>query len=266
MAIMNVSTPSLVTFWACVVLSLAPLSGGAAQEFQATGLEISRENLQAALARYEEAAATPGYSRRLREQAEREAQLIRVRLEEGDFRVGDRIVVQVRFHPEFPDTLVVESGQLVRVPDIGEIQLGGVLRSELNRRLTEELARYIRNPVVTSRSLVRLSIMGQVNQPGFLVLPASALLEEALMAAGGAGRHAKPERGRGERGAQTVWEGAALQEALMEGRTLDQLSLQAGDRITVPEQRPAFFNQGVARTLLITLPPLILLATRTSWW
>jgi hypothetical protein len=36
------------------------------------------------------------------------------------------------------------------------------------------------------------------------------------------------------RGDETIWEGEALQTAIVQGRTMDQLSLRAGDVIDVP--------------------------------
>lgn len=245
----------------CLSAALAP-SPAAAQEMDARGREMTREQLQASLERFEEAASASGYSRQLREQAGREAELIRNRLQEGDFRVGDRIVLSVRGHPALSDTLIIEPGSLVRLADIGEVSLRGVLRSELREHLTQELQRYIRDPVVTTESLIRLGIMGRVNRPSFMVLPASVLLEDAIMAAGGPAADADLDNIRIERGGELVWEGAALRDALVEGRTLDQLSLRAGDRIEVPQKNPGFFSGGVVRTLLVTVPSLLLLASR----
>lgn len=252
-----------MTRWLAMIALLLLAPPLAAQgQMEARALEMTREQLQTVLERYEQAAASSGYSRGIREQARREADLIRARLSEGDFQVGDRIVLQVRGGQFFSDTLVVEPGRTVRVTDIGEIPLSGVLRSELEEHLTNELARYIRQPQVEAQSLIRVAVMGDVNRPGFMVLPASMLLEDALMAAGGPSREADLDDIRIERGGERIWTGAALQEALVEGRTLDQLNLRAGDRIEVPRQRPGFFRDGILRTVLFTIPPVILLITR----
>lgn len=226
------------------------------------GLQMSRDQLEQALREYEEAAAAEGYSRGLREQAEREAELIRRRLSEGDFQVGDRIVMLVRGEPRLSDTLTVEPGPVIAPADIEPIPLSGVLRSELQTHLQEQIARYVREPVVEAQALIRLAVMGQVGRQGFYVLPASMLVEDALMAAGGPAPKADLEKMRIERGTRVVWEGPALADALVQGRTLDQLSLRAGDRIVVPEEPTPFFSGGVLRTLLVTLPPLAFLIVR----
>ena len=234
----------------------------AQEPMEGRGLQMSRDQLEAVLERYEEAASSPGYSSELRAQARREAELIRRRLVEGDFQVGDRIFLQLRGPRFTADTLVVQPDRTIEVGEIGGISLEGLLRSELEPYLREELSRYIREPEVRAESLIRVSVMGQVNRPGFMVLPASMLLEDAIMAAGGPGQGADLDEMTIERSGEEIWEGAALQEALVEGRTLDQLNLRAGDRIQVPQEQPGFFSRGIVRTLLFTLPPLILVTTR----
>jgi hypothetical protein len=64
-----------------------------------------------------------------------------------------------------------------------------------------------------------------------------------------------------EREGSPLWKGEALQRALAEGRTLDEMELRAGDRILVP-RRGGSFVSGAGRVLLIVLPPLVYGATR----
>jgi protein involved in polysaccharide export with SLBB domain len=100
--------------------------------------------------------------------------------------------------------------------------------------------------------------MGHVNSPGFMVLPASMLLEDALMAAGGPGREADLDRLVIHRGGDAVWEGGPLQDALVHGLTLDQLSLRAGDRIEVPRQSTTgLVSWSTLRILLVSVPSAI---------
>ena len=66
-----------------------------------------------------------------------EAQLIAYRLEHGDFHDGDRITIKVlRGAGGFSDTLLVRSGNKVTLPQMGDLSLEGVLRSELVPTLT----------------------------------------------------------------------------------------------------------------------------------
>lgn len=196
--------------------------------------QMSRAELVDLLSRIEANLASAAYSGRIREQLARNAEYIAARLEEGDFQVGDRIVLQVEGEPELSDSLTVRPGQVVSVPVVGDLSLRGVLRSELHERFVEHVGRYVREPRVRVQSLVRISVVGEVANPGFYVVPAEALVTDLLMAAGGPTREARLDDLRIERGSLRVWEGELLQEAVIQGRTLDHLNVQAGDRLTVP--------------------------------
>lgn len=253
--------------WLAVVLAVFLLvpAGAMAQavlDMDVRGAELGRDELTLLLERLEEAAAAPGYSSDLRGQAGREASYVRQRLENGDFRVGDRVVLGVQGEPQLTDTLTVSSGRTIDLAQIGPVPLDGVLRSELEDHLRDVLSEYLREPEVRAHSLIRIGVLGAVDAPGFYTLPASTLLEEALMSAGGPAGRADIDNVRVRRGQDVVWEGEMLQRAMIEGRTLDQLSLQAGDRIMVPERRPGLFEGGVVRTLLVTVPPLVYLLSR----
>lgn len=248
-----------------VALMLAAPGSTAAQSIlnmDVRGAELSRPELNELLHTLEEAASAPGYSSDLREQAAREASYVRERLQEGDFRVGDRVVLEVRGEPQLSDTLTVTGNRTLDLPEIGPVSLEGVLRSELEAHLRKVLETYLRQPEVRAQALIRIAVLGAVGTPGFYTLPASALLENALMSAGGPTTNADVEEVRVQRGETVVWEGERLQRAMVQGRTLDQLSLQAGDRIVVPERRPGIFEGGIVRTLLVTAPPLIFIISR----
>src|SRR5690606_33880635 len=93
------------------------------------------------------------------------------------------------------------------------------------------------NPTVRAQPLIRLEVRGAVGVPGFYTLAADMLLSDVLMAAGGPGSNSGLERMKIVRGTTVVWSGSELNNALVEGLTLDQLSVRAGDRIEVPTAR-----------------------------
>lgn len=248
-----------------LLLAFAPsASAQAIFNMDVRGSELTREELTELLDRLEQAASAPGYSRELRSQAAREASYVRERLEEGDFRVGDRVVLIVRGEPQLSDTLTVTGDRTLELSQIGLVSLDGVLRSELESHLTEVLSQYLREPRVQARALIRIAVLGSVGNPGFYTLPASALLEEALMTAGGPGGNADIDNVRIRRGEEVIWEGEPLQQAMIDGRTLDQLSLQAGDRIVVPQRTPGLFDRGIVRTLVFAIPSAVYLIWRLT--
>ena len=92
-----------------------------------------------------------------------------------------------------------------------------------------------------AESTIRLTISGSVGNPGFHSVPPDRALTDAIMLAGGPSAVASLRGIYIERAGQRIWTGAYLQQAIADGRTLDQLSLQGGDHIVVPiEQPPAF--------------------------
>jgi polysaccharide export outer membrane protein len=197
---------------------------------------LSREDLTELLQEYQAALGSPAYSGRMKNELRAAAERVRDRLAHGDFQPGDRVVLYVQGQPDLPDTVPVEPGPSISLPLFGEISLDGVLRSEISGYLSKELGKMIRDPVVRAQGLMRLSVQGDVGVPGFYTVPTDILVSEALMMAGGPGRDSDLEDLRIERGSKVLYGGQELQTAMRAGRTLDQLSLQAGDQIVLPQK------------------------------
>jgi protein involved in polysaccharide export with SLBB domain len=234
---------TLAAFMAILLVGFTLPTGAQAQsqpqaqtpaEWDAAREEMSRAELEALLQRLETEAQSTAYSQRLREEARRSADLVRARLTEGDFQVGDRIVLMVQQQPEMSDTLTVRSGRVVTIPVVGDLSLAGVLRAELNDYMHEHVSRYVRDPTVRTETLIRVLVQGAVGSPGFYLVPADRLMTDVLTLAGGPGANADLSDVRVERGEDRIWEGEALRTAIIQGRTLDHLNIQAGDRIFVP--------------------------------
>ena len=196
----------------------------------------SREDLEELLQYYEDAMLSPAYSEETKASLALEASRIRGRLQDGDFKLGDRIVLSVRGEPSIPDTVSVQAGPKISLGLFGDIELAGILRSEVEAHIRDALSTYLRDPVVTAQGLMRVSVQGAVGRPGFYVVPADILLSEALMVAGGPAQSADLEELRIERGIDLLMEGPDVQEALRAGLSLDQLNMQAGDQVVLPAQ------------------------------
>lgn len=170
-------------------------------------------------------------------QDDREAQLIAYRLEHGDFRDGDRIIVRVlRGSGSFSDTLFVRSGNKITIPQMGDLSLEGVLRSELVPTLTTHMAKFIRDPVVDAMQLSRVGILGSVGRPGFYYAPPDIPLSDVLMAAGGPSPAADLDKVKILRNGDMIVDEENSRRALTGGMSMDMLHLQAGDEITVGQQ------------------------------
>ncbi len=247
---------------------LGALSAGAAQQTNgAAGLRASRSALDSLAQRLDAVASAEDTNASTRASARLQAAAVRTRLATGDFQGGDRIVVVVEgadapdaIERQLSDTFVVGAERDVTLPAIGVVSLRGVLRSELPDYMTRQIARLIRDPVVHVRSLMRISIVGAVERPGFYAVPFDGLVSDALMVAGGPGPFAKLDDLRIERFGKPLWEGALLQRAINEGRTLDELDLRGGDQFVVPGGRAPHTYETVRTVSLLLSIPLTLLA------
>ncbi|MDR0787720.1 MAG: polysaccharide biosynthesis/export family protein [Gemmatimonadota bacterium] len=221
---------------------------------------MTRAQLRSLLAEYENTAASSANSGAVRDRARTDAELIRHRLDAGDFQTGDQIVLTVEGEPTLTAAFSVEAGPALQLPGIGSIPLAGVLRSELQDHLRQQLARYLRDPVITARSSIRILVSGQVTEAGYKLLPTNTVISDVLSYAGGATSTADIPRIQIERGNEVIWDPAALQVAIVQGRTLDQMNLRAGDHLVVPVLRESTMSS-VAKYSAVVIPVVLLIAT-----
>lgn len=252
---------------------LGALGAGAAQG-QTGGIvhgpRASRTALDSLAQRLEAIALAADSSADTRAAARLHAAALRARLTTGDFQGGDRIVIVVEgadapgaIEQQLSDTFVVGPDREVTLPAIGVVSLRGVLRSELPDYITSRIGRVIRDPVVHVRSLIRISIVGAVVRPGFYAVPFDGLLSDALMVAGGPGPYAKLDGLRIDRFGKPLWQGALLQRAISEGRTLDELDLRGGDQFVVPGGKgPDTYSTVRTVSLLLSIPLTIITLTK----
>jgi protein involved in polysaccharide export with SLBB domain len=183
-----------------------------------------------------------------------------VRAQEGqpdDFHVGDRIALTIEGPQIFSDTVVVRDGLILRLPNIGDIPMAGVKRSDVESYLTQQIGKYIRNPVVHATPLVRIAILGQVGRPGFYTMPSDVLLSDVVMRAGGPTGNADLNRTVVKRAGQEVISKEQVASALTAGMTLDQLHIAPGDEMVVGEKPNSLW--GTVLTVIGVTVPLITL-------
>lgn len=174
-----------------------------------------------------------------------DAAAIRDRLRTGDFEVGDRVVISTRSSLTLPqpvaealnDTLIVREGRTIRVPNVPDFSLAGVLRSEIEERLNAHLKGYLRSVDVRVEPLVQANLSGPVSRPGFTVLAPDMLLTDAIMAGGGISGNADVNRTVIRRNGDVVIDSDSIRVAIQRGATLDQIDFQTNDEIRVGERR-----------------------------
>jgi protein involved in polysaccharide export with SLBB domain len=168
-----------------------------------------------------------------------EAAAIRQRIRDGDFQVGDRIVLTIVSDARRTDTLVVRSGKLIDLPGKTILPLTGVLRSELRDRVTAEVLKYVRalDQEIDVTPLTRIAVLGEVARPGYFAFRSDAPITDAIMTAGGPTASAAIEETVVRRENRQYRSAKETRQAVTRGLTLDQFGLSAGDELVVGRQR-----------------------------
>jgi protein involved in polysaccharide export with SLBB domain len=230
------ATLSLVAAFVATLSTVGQAQSGPA--LLATRAELSAAASQA------EIAATSGEPAR-RAQSAMFAAAIRERLRDGDFQVGDRVVVTIISDAVHRDTVVVRTGRFLDLPGMIVVPVIGVLRSELRDRVAGEVLKYVKAEQIQVTPLMRVGILGAVARPGFFAFASDLPLTDAIMGAGGPTGTADVDRSIIRRRNQEFRSSDETRKAIATGLTLDQFGLNAGDELVVG-QRSDF---GVSKAL-----------------
>jgi hypothetical protein len=237
-----------------LLISLVSLSTDL-QAQSASGPLVSRADLEAAAARAEAGATTGDPAQRA--EAAMIAAAIRQRLRDGDLRVGDRVVVTITSDAVRRDTVVVRSGPSLELAGPIVVPLGGVLRSELQDRVSIEVLKYVKARQIEVTPLMRVGILGAVSRPGYFAFASDIPLTDAIMGAGGPTGAADVRRSIIRRRNQQYRSAGETSKAIAGGLTLDQFGLSAGDEIVVGQRRE--FGTGSVLALTSALASVLAL-------
>lgn len=181
---------------------------------------------------------------------------VRRRLEVGDFQVGDRFVLTLRHDSVRSDTASVRDSLIVSLLALPDMSVAGVLRSELDERLTAHVSRYLRNAAVRANVFTRVAVTGAVASPGFYYAPPDRPLSDLLMLAGGPAADAKLNELEVHRGLATILKARDSRRAIETGMTLEQLDVQSGDEVRIPQKKPRRLNFQTVVQLLVFVSTL----------
>src|SRR5436309_15704646 len=185
------------------------------------------------------------------------------RVPHSDFELGDQILLEVEGDTQFTRAYSVGPGPTLTLPVIGAIPLTGVRRADVETYLIQQLGRYLKNPVIHVRVLVRLAVLGEVEHPGYYAVAAGAVVSDALMAAGGPTKDAKFTAARIEREGKGLYVGDAFQDAFARGMPVEGLGLHTGDRIVVPRRVDPESKWRIIG-ILAGIPAAIIIATQLA--
>lgn len=248
-------------------LCLAPTAARAQAEL-GSAWTASRAELERRLTQLDALAGSTAYSDRARARSVQEAATIRRRLGEGDFRVGDRIYLEIEGATteglgaaqtlgDFRDTVTVLDGARINVRSIGEISLAGVLRSELQSRVNTAVNEVILNSRAITRPLVRVAVFGSVGRPGYYLIPLETRLDNLIMLAGGPTIDASTKNMRVVRSDTVVLDETEVRGAIAEGMVIGALGLNEGDQLVLDRRSQPLQGQERSRFLFLFLSPII---------
>jgi SLBB domain len=248
----------------CLVLALVPTYSRAQEggvDGPARPALASRGALDSLATKTQVAADAAETPVKMREPLRRYAADLRSRLRSGDFQPGDRIIVITRADSTRVDTLTVQSDRTIVLQQLPPISLDGILRSELQSCLSQQLQQYVKHGVVQAIPLVPVGVLGEVVHPGYYRVPLQITLGDLLMVAGGPLPQADMTRIEVRRGRAAFIDAHSARDAMVHRLPLDQLGVDAGDEVVLraaPQRNWPLITQvaGVAAGIALTLHSL----------
>ncbi|MEO7085778.1 MAG: hypothetical protein ABI442_17605, partial [Gemmatimonadaceae bacterium] len=165
-----------------------------------------------------------------------EAFLARARLQDGDFEVGDRIIIQYSAPAlkQSDTTVTIRLNKVLPLPEpLGDINVNGVLRSELRDSVAKRFNTYYKDAIVRVIPLIRLSIAGAVRNAGFFYLRTDQPVNDLITGTGGRDPAADLDNVVIQRGDRVLWGKEDVKAAFADGLTVERLGLTSGDEMVV---------------------------------
>lgn len=247
-----------------MVMAITALSASAQSAPVAGAQRATRAALAERVALLEQQTASGKLSGKPKSRAAAELAATRMRLQQGDFRVGDRFLITLRQDSVRSDTASVRDSLKVSVANLPDVTLQGVLRSELDEYMSAHVARYLRNVSVRTSVLTRVAILGAVRTPGFYYASPDRPISDMVMLAGGPADRANLNEMEVRRGTEKLLGSKESQKLIKEGRTLEQIDIQSGDEVTIPIKRKV--NWQVVTQSLVVLSSLFFAGFQFLRW
>ena len=233
-----------------VLLFLSALGAAHAQD-TATGFQAKRLDLQNRAGVLESELANTKLSAGKKKAAQTELTAVRSRLEKGDFKTGDLLVITVNVEDKpVVDTATVRDNGIISIQRFQDFSVAGLLRSEVLDGIKKHVSVYYRLPEVRVNFSTRLTISGAVGRPGPFSVSPDRPLSEVIALAGGGAQNAKLDQLEVKRAGRTIISTKDSKRLLIEGKTIEQVGIQSGDQVIIPAKR-SWNWQLITQTLLI---------------
>ena len=163
-------------------------------------------------------------------------------LAQNEYIIGPNDVLKIHVwkQPELSTTVPVRSDGKISTPLINEIQASGLTPSELRDDITEQLDKYIAEPIVsvivTEINSLKISVSGNVNSPGIFKISEKVSLIEAISLAGGVNRLGNTKKiriVRMENGTKKIYQ-VNYKAIVFDGEINQDIYIFPGDCVIVP--------------------------------
>jgi polysaccharide biosynthesis/export protein VpsN len=171
---------------------------------------------------------------------------------EPTIRPGDRVLLRIWNEPAMSDTFTVARTGEVTLPRLGAIQVEGRRILALQDSLRTAYSVYLRNPSVEVTVLRRVSVLGEVKQPGLYLADLTMSLPEVIARAGGPTEAGNPDHVTVLRGTERLTFGRGDRERLLVAQ------LESGDQVVVGRRSFLARNSWAVVTTAMTLGGYIL--------
>jgi polysaccharide export outer membrane protein len=160
--------------------------------------------------------------------------------DDGDYKIGaeDVLDISVWKNPELSRTVPVRPDGKVSLPLVNDIQAAGLTPSRLRQELTRRLSEYVPSPevavIVREVHSAKVSVVGQVRNPGRYEVRSAATVLELIALAQGFTDFASRDRIIVLRQNATPARITFNYRKLTDGTEQDNFLVQPGDIIVVP--------------------------------
>ncbi len=154
------------------------------------------------------------------------------------FEPGSALQVVIWQNPELSGSFSIDSQGYVILPLIGKVNVSRFTTESLESYLQQEYSSYLRNPIIQTLPLIRISVLGLVRTPGLYRVEPDRPLWDVIELAGGPNEHGDVMRMYITRGGEIINDD--LIAAYEEGVSLREVGIETGDQIMVPYHRGPF--------------------------
>ena len=104
----------------------------------------------------------------------------------GVIRSGDALKIAVWREKELNGEYLIDARGIVQIPGLGDIMVAGLTPPQVKERLSEQLVqRGIISPEISVQPVIRVSVLGEVRNPGLLSVEPGTNLIHLITLAGG---------------------------------------------------------------------------------